>query len=69
MRCLRPILKKALGARTGRVMVEYLLEAAVIGGLGGVAGYLLGLGLATLAGVFPAFRAARLDPVRALHSH
>lgn len=95
-------LKKALGARTGRVMVEYLLEAAVIGGLGGVVGYLLGLGLttlvdslgsagsmdiflvtpkltaialgfavtmATLAGVFPAFRAARLDPVRALHSH
>lgn len=94
-------LKKALGARTGRVMVEYLLEAAVIGALGGLVGYLLGLGLttlvdgmgstgsmdiflvtpkltaialgfavtmATLAGVFPALRAARLDPVSALHS-
>jgi putative ABC transport system permease protein len=94
-------LKKALGAHTGRVMVEYMLEAATIGGIGGVAGYLLGFGLtslvkavggssldiflvtpkltaialgfavamATVAGIFPAFRAARLDPVRALHSN
>jgi putative ABC transport system permease protein len=94
-------LKKALGAHTGRVMVEYLLEAATIGGAGGVAGFLLGFGLtslvkalggsnldiflvtpkltaialgfavamATVAGIFPAFRAARLDPVRALHSN
>jgi len=94
-------LKKALGAHTGRVMVEYLLEAATIGGVGGVAGFLVGFGLtslvkglggsnldiflvtpkltaialgfavamATVAGIFPAFRAARLDPVRALHSN
>ncbi len=94
-------LKKALGAHTGRVMVEYMFEAATIGGIGGVAGYLLGFGLtslikavggssldiflvtpkltaialgfavamATVAGIFPAFRAARLDPVRALHSN
>ena len=94
-------LKKALGAHTARVMVEYLLEAATIGGVGGLAGFLLGFGLtslvkalggsnldiflvtpkltaialgfavamATLAGIFPAFRAARLDPVRALHSN
>ncbi|HZV48987.1 MAG TPA: ABC transporter permease [Candidatus Dormibacteraeota bacterium] len=94
-------LKKALGAHTGQVMREFVLEAMVIGAIGGVVGYLLGLGLTTLvddlggsqpldvflvtprltavvlgfavamagaAGVVPALRAARLDPVAALHN-
>jgi putative ABC transport system permease protein len=93
-------LKKAVGAHTGQVMRDYLLEAAVIGAVGGLVGYALGLGLtslvgavgggsldiflvtprlsaiaigfavvmATLAGVLPALRAARLDPVTALRS-
>jgi putative ABC transport system permease protein len=93
-------LKKALGAHTGQVMRDYLLEAAVIGAVGGLAGYGVGFGLttlvraaggssldiflvtprlsaialgfavgmATLAGILPALRAARLDPVAALRS-
>ncbi|MDQ6772974.1 MAG: ABC transporter permease, partial [Candidatus Dormibacteraeota bacterium] len=94
-------LKKALGAHTGQIVREYLLEAAVIGALGGLSGYVLGygltklldvlgassnldiflvtprltaialgfaIGMATLAGILPALRAARLDPVTALRS-
>lgn len=94
-------LKKALGAHTSHVLREYLLEAAVIGLIGGLAGYLLGLvlttflnaagrasnldvflvtpaltalcigfavSIATLAGIVPALRASRLEPVTALRS-
>jgi len=94
-------LKKALGAHTGQVMQELVLEAMAIGAIGGLSGYLLGLGLTTLidnlggsqpldiflvtprltvvvlgfgvamagaAGILPALRAARLDPVAALHN-
>lgn len=94
-------LKKALGAHVGNILREYLTEAMVIGLIGGVTGYLLGLGIttlvdtvgrasnmniflvtprltvlglgfavgmATLAGVVPALRAARMDPVAALRN-
>lgn len=93
-------LKKALGAHTGQVMREYLLEATVIGAVGGLLGFGLGaalslsinavssanlqlflitpnlailalgfaIALGALAGVVPAFRAARLDPVTALRT-
>lgn len=94
-------LKKAVGATTMNVMGEFLIEATLIGLIGGVVGWSLGalitqvanaltppgqstlflldvpitviaLVFATLlgavAGLLPAWRAARLDPVTALRN-
>jgi putative ABC transport system permease protein len=94
-------LKKAVGATTRNIMGEFLVEATLIGVVGGVVGYGLGalitiianattppgqstlflitpaltifaIGFASVlgavAGVLPAWRAARLDPVTALRN-
>jgi len=94
-------LKKAVGATTFNVMGEFLIEATLIGLIGGLVGYGIGaaitlivnattapgstalfllttrltvfaigfaIALGAVAGILPAFRAARLDPVTALRN-
>ena len=93
-------IKRAIGASRGGIFLEFLAEAVILTGFGGVLGVVLGaaaawaitatssyfgeptvsgsgclIGIVTallvglLTGVWPAARAARLDPVAGLHHH
>jgi len=88
-------IRKALGARRGDVLVQFLIESVVLALVGGVLGVVFGVGIAlgvtaligmpsaikiwavaaglivaasvgVFFGVYPAKRAARLDPIAAL---
>jgi len=89
-------IRKAIGARRRDIMWQFLLEAMVLTGAGGVIGVLIGLGIDLLInllvpklpaiisgfwvmagllmavtvglgfGIYPAYRAARLNPIEAL---
>ena len=88
-------IRKALGAKSRHVLLQFLVESVTLSGLGGVAGVLLGafagwylaragqwafavepvtialalgfaLAVGLFFGVYPAWRASRLDPIDAL---
>ena len=88
-------LRKAVGATRRQILLQFLIESAILCALGGIIGLLLAWGITTLittlasitmtitlvyvilaisvsslvgmlAGIYPAFKAARLDPILAL---
>ncbi|GAC1700905.1 MAG: ABC transporter permease [Candidatus Acidiferrum sp.] len=90
-------LRRALGARKGHIVLQFLTESAALSAIGGMIGVGLGYAIATLIrtmtympartpisavvlslsmatavglffGIYPAMRAARLDPIEALRA-
>jgi putative ABC transport system permease protein len=87
-------LRKALGARRLRILMQFIIEAILLAGIGGMIGVVMGYGAAwigqflkfpaevpvwavivglsvscgvgLIAGIYPAWRASRLDPAVAL---
>lgn len=88
-------LRKALGARRGQILLQFLIESSLLSAFGGLFGLLLASGIAWLItvvtpvpmtitagyvvlalavsggigmifGIYPAFKAAKLDPIAAL---
>ena len=59
-------IRKALGATYDNILLQFLIEAMVIGIVGGTLGVLFSVGIGLFFGIYPARKAALLDPIEAL---